>query len=137
VLHDPGHFDRGGLGRLRRALTGAGGDDGHGGVICIDRPPVGNPAAALNEEPVVSARSITLGEAAEHTAVLTVACTRCDRVGQYRLDTLIARHGEGFGIPKLLRLLSKDCVKRASVSAYDLCGVHCPELPGFFLGEED
>ena len=118
-------------------IGGAGGDDGHGGVICIDRPSVGNPAAALNEEAVVSEGSITLGDVADHTAVLTVACTRCERAGRYNLDTLIARHGEGFGIPKLLRLLSKDCVKRASVSAYDLCGVHCPELPGFFLGKED
>ncbi len=56
---------------------------------------------------------------------------------RYDLDTLIARHGEGFGIPRLLRLLSKDCVKHASVSAYDLCGVHCPELPGFFLSTTD
>ena len=81
----------------------------------------------------MSEGSITLGQAAEHTAVLTVACTRCERAGRYNLDTLIARHGEGFSIPKLLRLLSKDCVKRASVSAYDLCGVHCPELPGSSL----
>ena len=81
--------------------------------------------------------SITLGEVAEHTTVLAVACSRCERVGRYNLDTLIARHGEDFGIPDLLRLLSKDCLKHASVSAYDLCGVHCPELPGFFLGEED
>jgi hypothetical protein len=84
----------------------------------------------------VSAGSITLGEAAEHTAALTVACTRCDRAGKYRLETLIARHGVDFGIPDLVPLLSKDCVKRASVSAYDLCGVHCPELPVLFLGKE-
>jgi hypothetical protein len=36
---------------------------------------------------------------------------RCERAGRYNLDTLIAGHGEGFGIPKLLRLLSKECVK--------------------------
>jgi hypothetical protein len=50
---------------------------------------------------------------------------------------LIARHGEGFGIPELLRLLSDDCPKRKSITVYDLCGVHCPELPGFFLGKTD
>ena len=83
----------------------------------------------------MSEGSITLGDVAEHTTVLAVACTRCERAGKYRLETLIARHGADFGIPDLLRLLSDDCVKRASVSAYDLCGVHCPELPGFFLGE--
>jgi hypothetical protein len=85
----------------------------------------------------VSEGSITLGDVADHTAVLTVACTRCERAGRYNLDTLIARHGEGFSIPKLLRLLSKDWPKRASVIAYHLCGVHCPELPGFFLGKTD
>ena len=81
--------------------------------------------------------SITLGEVGEHTPVLVVACTRCDRAGHYRLETLIDRHGEGFGIPKLLLLLSKDCPKRNSITVYDLCGVHCPELPSFFLDNTD
>jgi hypothetical protein len=79
----------------------------------------------------MSEGSITLGDVAEHTAVLAVVCSRCDRAGRYHLDVLIARHGVGFGIPELL--LSDDCPKRKSISAYDLCGVHCPELPGFFL----
>ena len=81
--------------------------------------------------------SITLGEATEHTAVLTVACSRCERAAKYRLETLIARHGEDFGIPDLLRMLSDDCPKRKSVTIYDRCGVHCPELPSFFLGRTD
>jgi hypothetical protein len=76
--------------------------------------------------------SITLFQVAAHAEVLAVACSRCDRAGRYRLDTMIARHGPDFGIPELLRLLSADCPKRHSLSAYDLCGVHCPELPGFF-----
>jgi hypothetical protein len=76
--------------------------------------------------------SITLEQVAGHTPTLAVACSRCDRAGQYNLDTLIARHGPNFGIPELLRLLSDDCPKRRSVSAYDLCGVHCPELPAYF-----
>jgi hypothetical protein len=58
--------------------------------------------------------SITLGGAAEHTVVLTVACSRCERAGKDRLETLIARHGEDFGIPDLLRMLSDDCPKRKS-----------------------
>jgi hypothetical protein len=76
--------------------------------------------------------SITLDQVAAHTAVLAVACSRCDRAGRYSLDTLIARHGPGFGIPALRRLLSDDCPKRQSLSADDLCGVHCPDLPTFF-----
>jgi hypothetical protein len=56
----------------------------------------------------VSEGSITLGDVADHTTVLAVACSRCERAWRYNLDTLIARHGEGFSIPKLLRLLSKN-----------------------------
>jgi hypothetical protein len=52
--------------------------------------------------------SITLDQVAAHITVLAVACSRCDRAGQYSLDTLIARHGPGFGIPELLGLLSAD-----------------------------
>jgi hypothetical protein len=85
----------------------------------------------------VSGGSITLGDVAEHTAVLAVACSRCERVGRYRLGILIPLHGADFGIPELLRLLSKTCPKRESLSAYDLCGVHCPELSSFFLGKTD
>jgi hypothetical protein len=114
-----------------------GGDDGHGGLYVLTVQSVGKPAAALSDEAMGSSGSITLGEAAEHTAVLTAGCTRCDRAGKYRLETLIARHREDFGIPDLLHLLSEDCPKRKSITVYDLCGVHCPELPAFFLGKAD
>jgi hypothetical protein len=66
-------------------------------------------------------------------AGLAVACSRCDRAGRYRLDTLIARHGQDFGIPDLLGVLSEDCPKRQSITVYDRCGVHYPELPSLFL----
>ncbi len=62
--------------------------------------------------------SISLSEVSEHTAVLAVACNRCERTGRYRLETLIARHGEDFGIPDLLRQLSDDCPKRKRCSSY-------------------
>jgi hypothetical protein len=48
------------------------------------------------------------------------------------LATLISRHGSGFDIPDLLRLLSADCLKRQSVSFYDRCGIHCPGLAALF-----
>jgi hypothetical protein len=79
------------------------------------------------------AGSLTLGDVAARTDVLTVACTRCDRAGRYPLATLIERHGRSFPIPALLRALSEDCPKRLYVSAYDMCGVHCPELARLFM----
>ena len=60
--------------------------------------------------------SITLGDVAELAPTLRVACTRCDRVGQYRLDSLIAQHGSRFGIPWLLEMLAKDCPKHGTGS---------------------
>ena len=77
--------------------------------------------------------SITLAQVAERTAVLAVACSRCDRAGQYSLTTLIERYGAREPIPLLLQILSSDCPKRQqSIHAYDLCGMHCPELSGLF-----
>jgi len=80
----------------------------------------------------VPAGSITLGAVAERTDVLAVACSRCERVGRYPLEGLIAKHGRAFDIPELLRRLSADCPKRTSISHYDLCGIHCPGLPALF-----
>jgi hypothetical protein len=79
--------------------------------------------------------SISLGDVADRTAVLNIACSRCERAGRYSVETLITRHGHWFGIPALLALLSADCPKRqaTAASAYDLCGVHCPDLPALFL----
>jgi hypothetical protein len=77
--------------------------------------------------------SITLYEIAARTDTLVVACTRCERVGRYPLPTLIRRYGRAFPIPLLLRDLSADCPKRESITVYDLCGIHCPDLPALFL----
>jgi hypothetical protein len=82
---------------------------------------------------IMPSGSITLEQVAARTAALAVACSRCDRAGRYNLGALIAGHGPKFGIPALLRLLSADCPKRNSTNAYDLCGVHCPELSTLFL----
>jgi hypothetical protein len=80
----------------------------------------------------MSSGSITLGEVAEHTAVLAVACNRYDRAGRYRLDTLIAR-GADFSV----RICCAYCPRIAQSGGrsrfYDLCGMHCPDLPKFFL----
>ena len=77
--------------------------------------------------------SITLAQIAERTAVLSVACSRCDRAGQYPVDRLVAQYGRSFGVPLLRRMLSADCPKRESTSLYDTCGACCPDLPALFL----
>ena len=50
------------------------------------------------------------------------------------MATLIEKYGRSFPIPALLRKLSDDCPKYTSLAAInDNCGLHCPELAGFFL----
>jgi hypothetical protein len=77
--------------------------------------------------------AITLADVAARTDVLDIRCTRCERAGRYQVAALVKRYGPRIGIPDLLRRLSADCPCRKSVSAYDLCGVHCPGLAGLFL----
>ena len=52
------------------------------------------------------------------------------------MATLIEKHGPKHTIPTLLRTLSAVCPKHTSLAAiYDICGLHCPELAGFFLAK--
>jgi hypothetical protein len=40
----------------------------------------------------------TLGKIAARTSMLTTACSRCERRGRYRIDTLIAVNGANAGV---------------------------------------
>ena len=92
-----------------------------------------DPALVEEELRMATTGSITLGQVAERTASLGIACTRCDRGERYNVGALIVRHGANFGIPLWLGLLSAECPKRKSLSAYDLCGIHSPDLSALFL----
>jgi hypothetical protein len=47
--------------------------------------------------------------------------------------TLIERHGPRHMIPVCSGRYRMTAPKRASTNAYDLCGVHRPELPALFM----
>lgn len=76
----------------------------------------------------------TLGDIAQRTPTLAVSCTRCDRSGRYHLARQIEQYGADFPGPEWLRIISADCPRRLtpSPSIYELCGVHCPEMPALF-----
>jgi hypothetical protein len=76
--------------------------------------------------------AMTLADVAARTDTLAIACSRCDRAGQYPLAALTERYRPWFTVPGLLRTLSSDCPRRQSLSTYDLCGVHCPGLAALF-----
>ena len=64
--------------------------------------------------------------------MLEVACRRCDRRGRLRLARLIAEHGVKMDLPTLRQKLAGDCPHARSVSIYDKCQVHFPQLPRLF-----
>jgi len=74
----------------------------------------------------------TLGEIAARTAMLEVACSRCERRGRYRLDTLIARHGADAPVRVIVPELTADCPQRDSVVLMERCDVLFPELLQLF-----
>ncbi len=73
------------------------------------RLPAPPPAPKLDgtSRPVEGA--LTLGQVAERTATLEVACRRCGRHGRYNVVRLVERHGAGMPMPELLRVLAGDC----------------------------
>jgi hypothetical protein len=57
--------------------------------------------------------------------VVRLACSKCDRRGQYRKAALIKRYGGSTKLPDLLAEIAR-CAKAGSMS--DGCGVYFVEL---------
>ena len=66
----------------------------------------------------------TLADVIARTDALAIACSKCDRAGQYPVTPLIERYGPQFAVADLLRLLSVGCPMRESISPYASCGIH-------------
>jgi hypothetical protein len=77
---------------------------------------------------------ITLGDMADKgMPMLEVACRKCPRRGRLSIARLIAEHGREEDCD-LRRAIAYDCprMQNPSISIYELCGVHLPELPKWF-----
>jgi hypothetical protein len=57
--------------------------------------------------------------------MVRLACTKCDRRGQYKRERLIAEHGAGILLPGLRHMLAR-CERRTKLG--DACGVYYPDL---------
>jgi hypothetical protein len=78
---------------------------------------------------------ISLGEIAGRTALLEVACDRCDRRGRIRTARLLAEHGADLPISELLRILA-GCPAAQGLQPHDRCGAHFPQLPALLATSE-
>ena len=74
----------------------------------------------------------TRGEIAARTGMLTVACSRCERRGRYRLDTLITRHGADAGMHVIVPGLVAACPRWESAALVERCEILFPELRDLF-----
>jgi hypothetical protein len=63
---------------------------------------------------------------------LTVACTKCDRHGRYRVKTLLREIGIDGNIANWPSGLAADCPRRNAAAFADRCDVRCPDLTRLF-----
>ena len=62
--------------------------------------------------------------------MVRLACTKCDRRGQYRKATLLERYGSDQEHGRPAARLAADCPKIATGKIMDLCGVYYPDRIG-------
>jgi hypothetical protein len=80
--------------------------------------------------PMRRSGAITFGDLAGRLDVLRVACSKCDRAGQYSVARLIERHGADAGLPDWKATITADCPRRPKPGSriWNLCGAHFPDL---------
>ncbi len=76
---------------------------------------------------------ITLGQAARHVAMLTLACNRCGRRGRLSVARLLAEWGEHMALADISDYITASCPARKAHSIYEQCSAHWPDLPGLFV----
>ena len=77
---------------------------------------------------------ITLGKAARHVAMLTLACNRCGRRGRLSVARLLAEWGEHMALADISDEITASCPQRKVRGVYEQCAVGWPDLPGLFAG---
>jgi hypothetical protein len=60
-------------------------------------------------------------------AMVRLACSKCDRSGQYRRATLIKKYGAEISLPELLHKIAGSCPKMDALGN-DPCGAHYLDL---------
>jgi len=58
--------------------------------------------------------------------MLTVACSRCERRGRYRLDALIGRLGADAGARVIVPEITADCLRPDSAAQMKRCDILFP-----------
>ena len=73
--------------------------------------------------------AIIFGDLTGKLDVLSVACSKCNRSGRFRLSRLIDSRGRDGKVVDFLDEIAGDCPKRVTVDWNDRCRAQCPDLP--------
>jgi hypothetical protein len=77
--------------------------------------------------------AIVFGDLDGKLEMLRVACSKCERRGQYRVAQLIERHGRDAKLVDWKEETTADCPKRANrLAVTDLSGAYFPDLARVF-----
>lgn len=79
-----------------------------------------------------SPHPVTLGQAARHVVMLTLACNRCGRCGCLSVARLLAEWGEHMALADISDDITASCPARKAHNIYKQCTAHWPDLSGLF-----
>jgi len=75
---------------------------------------------------------ILLGQVAERTEYLVIACRACPRRGRLRTARLLREHGPEAPMPAVMRAIVGDCPRLDASDINQRCDAHCPEMSTLF-----
>ena len=76
--------------------------------------------------------AITIGQVAQRTAMLDVACRRCTRRGRVSMARLMREHGGDAALWEAFIGVNDDCPNKDNVAAGKACSIYWPQLSALF-----
>jgi hypothetical protein len=73
--------------------------------------------------------AITFRDIVGKPTVMRIACDKCGRSGQYRVDRLIMGYGIDAKLFDWLDEITADCPRKQAKYLNHQCGARCPDLP--------
>jgi hypothetical protein len=73
-------------------------------------------------------QAVTSADLLGRIEMLNVVCSKCERQGRYRVQTIIREVGLDGALTDWFARISADCPRRKSGQFSDWCGIHSPDL---------
>jgi hypothetical protein len=80
-------------------------------------------------------QAVTPADLLGRTEMLNVVCSKCDRRGRYRVQSIVREVGLDGQLTDWFARISADCPRRKAGQFSDWCGIHSPDLVRLARGE--